>query len=52
MGRKKELEQYKNHSIRVSDKDWEYFVSLKSRDKSWSLFLRELAETIKYFKQF
>lgn len=44
-------EQYKIHSIRMSDKIWQDFSALKPRDKSWDLFLKELLETINYFKK-
>ena len=43
-------EPYKIRSIRVDDKNWNYFVSLKQRDKSWNLFLKELTDTIKAIK--
>jgi hypothetical protein len=41
----------KNHSIRCSDEDWYYILSIKPHDKSWGLFLRELVEIIKKIKE-
>lgn len=41
----------KPRSIKLTDKVWEDFLNLKSRDdKSWDLFLKELIETINFFK--
>jgi hypothetical protein len=43
-------EEYKPRTIKLSDKNWEEFLKLKPRDKTWELFIKELLETINYFK--
>lgn len=42
----------KLRTLRLTDKVWEDFLSLKNReDKSWDLFLSELILHIKYIKE-
>lgn len=49
--RKKNTEEKKPRTIKLTDKVWNDFLNLKSRDdKSWDLFLKELAETIERIK--
>ena len=47
----KNAKKYKIHSLRLEDDVWDYFVQMKPRDKSWNLFIKELVDIIKYFKQ-
>lgn len=48
--KKNKFKEFKVRGIRVEDNVWDFFVSLKPRDKSWNLFIKELTEIIKYFK--
>jgi len=48
--KKQKKEPYKSRSIRIEDEIWEELLALKPRDKSWSLFIRELLTAINYFK--
>ena len=48
--KKEKKEPHKVRGIRLDDKIWEEFEALKPRDKSWNLFIKELLEIIKYFK--
>lgn len=36
--------------IKMTDKTWKEFSSLKKRDKQWELVLQELLAGINYFK--
>jgi len=47
----KKADPYKSRSLRIEDKVWDYFVKTKPRDKSWNLYIGELTDIIKYFKQ-
>ena len=49
--KKEKKEPYKIRGIRLEDNVWDEFNSLKPRDKSWNLFIKELLQAIKYFKQ-
>ena len=47
----KEKDDKRIRTLRLTDKVWDDFRSLKGRDdKSWDLFLAELIEHIKYIK--
>lgn len=51
MPRQKQDEEKKPRTLKLTDKTWENFLNLKNRDdKSWDLFLKELMEAIKFFK--
>lgn len=44
-------EKKKMRTLRITDKVWDDFLSLKNRDdKSWDLFLKELVGAIKHLK--
>lgn len=46
-----ENDEKKIRTIRLSDSVWNDFQKLKNRDdKSWDLFLKELIDIVKYFK--
>ena len=48
---KKRVNNYnKARVLRLSEKNWQDFVSLKPRDKSWDLFIKELIDWINYPK--
>jgi predicted CopG family antitoxin len=50
MKKKERKEPYRVRGIRIDDEVWQAFESLKPRDKSWNLFILELLERIRYFK--
>ena len=50
MKKDKYLKALQVRGIRLSDEIWEELSSFKPRNKSWDLFMRELLEGIKYFK--
>ena len=46
-----EEEKKKPRTLKLTDKVWQDFLALKSRDdKSWDLFLKELIEHLNYIK--
>jgi len=47
---KEKKNPYKARSIRLEDSIWGELLALKPRDKSWNLFIKELLQAIKYFK--
>jgi hypothetical protein len=48
--KKETKDPYKVRGMRLEDSIWEELLSLKPRDKSWNLFIKELLTAINYFK--
>ena len=50
MKKKEKKESYKVRGMRLDDEVWQALEALKPRDKSWNLFIKELLDIIRYFK--
>lgn len=48
---KEKKDPHPKRSFRMEEETYKFFVSMKPREKSWSLFFKELTEIIKYFKK-